>query len=243
MKANLSVENVTVAFGGLKALNNVSIAFPGGQITGLIGPNGSGKSTMINTISGQLTPSAGSVRLGAQEINGLRSDQIAVMGLARTYQIPRVPPQLTVQEVISVPFSYVRRKSHLAPGIGDERSIAEFCGLSPVVMRRCGDLSITDLRRLEIARALACGPDVLLLDEVMAGLSHEDAHAVIEIVRRIHAAGVTVVIVEHVMSIIANLCDRVVVLNQGELLADGKPKDVLSAPSVREAYLGKGFKL
>jgi branched-chain amino acid transport system ATP-binding protein len=243
MNTDLSLQNVTVAFGGLKALNKVSVDFPAGKITGLIGPNGSGKSTMVNTISGQIRASAGRIFLGKMEISGLRTDQIAIKGLARTYQIPRVPPQLTVCEIITVPLLYVGRKNHLIAGASDAASIAELCGLTPAIARRCGELSVTDLRRLEIARALACGPDVLLLDEVMAGLSIEDAQSVIEIVRQVHAAGITVLVIEHVMSIIASLCDQVVVLNQGELLASGEPRQVLTDPAVREAYLGKGFKL
>lgn len=238
----LSINNVTVAFGGLKALNGVSVTFPGGGITGLIGPNGSGKSTLINTISGSIAPTSGNVSLGGESLSSMRSDQIARRGLARTFQIPLVPPQLTVQEMISVPFSYVGRKDALIAGLTDAKSIADYCGLSAVYRRRCGELSVTNLRRLEIARALACGPSVLLLDEAMAGLSLEDAQAMIDVIRRVHAGGITVVVVEHVMSIISKLCSGVVVLNQGQLLAQGTPQDVLSDPAVREAYLGKGFK-
>jgi len=243
MTVDIAVQELTVAFGGLLAMNNASITFPGGKITGLIGPNGSGKSTLVNAMSGQIRPTSGRVYLGGQEITELRTDQIAIKGLARTYQIPRVPPQLTVQEIISVPFAYVGRRHKLVPGARDEKSIAEFCGLGPALSHRCGDLSVTDLRRLEIARALACGPEVLLLDEVMAGLSHEDALAVMEVVRRVHGTGVTVVVIEHVMSIIASLCSSIVVLNHGQLLASGAPQQVLADPDVREAYLGKGFKL
>jgi len=239
----LSTHNLTVAFGGLKALNEISLTFEEKKITGLIGPNGSGKSTLVNTLSGQIKPTQGRVQFNQQEIGGLRSDQIVLRGLARTYQIPRVPPELTVQEVISVPFSYVGRRHCLVGGLSDERSIADFCGLGALLTRRCGGLSVTDLRRLEIARALACGPEVLLLDEAMAGLSQQDALKVIEVVRRVHAAGVTIVIIEHRMSIIASLCDLVLVLNHGQLLATGEPKQVLTNPLVREAYLGKGFKL
>ena len=243
MSVELVVDGVTVAFGGLKALRGASLSFAAGRITGLIGPNGSGKSTLVNTMSGQIAPTSGRVTLGGDVITGLRTDQIAARGLARTYQIPRVPPQLTVQEMISVPFAYIRRHSAPIAGLEDAGSIAAFCGLSPVFERRCGLLSVTDLRRLEIARALACGPKVLLLDEVMAGLSHTDALAVVEIIRRVHAAGVTIVIIEHLMRIIAGLCESVVVLNSGSVLSVGAPRDVLAEPAVREAYLGKGFKL
>ncbi|WP_342641388.1 ABC transporter ATP-binding protein [Rhodoligotrophos ferricapiens] len=239
----LATRNAVVSFGGLNAVNNVSLVFEQGQITGLIGPNGSGKSTLVNLISGQIPPTAGEVFLGDTKISVLRPDQIVAQGLARTYQIPKVPPELTVEEVISVPLIYVGRRDRLINGLTDERSIADFCGLMPVFRRPCAQLSVPDLRRLEIARALACGPSVLLLDEVMAGLSHEDAYQVVRIIRQIHAAGLTIVIIEHVMRIIADLCGGVVVLNNGSVLARGTPEQALSDPAVREAYLGKGFAL
>jgi branched-chain amino acid transport system ATP-binding protein len=243
MTTAVAVEDTTVAFGGLKALNAVSVRFEQGRITGLVGPNGSGKSTLVNAISGQLKPTAGRIRLGEEEITGLRADQIVARGLARTYQIPRVPPELTVREVISVPLTYLGAAGASVLSLSDEAAIADMCGLTPVLDRRCAHLSVTDLRRLEIARALACGPRVLLLDEAMAGLSHEDSMAVVALVRRIHAAGLTIVVIEHVMRIIAELCESVVVLNNGELLALGEPRQVLADEAVREAYLGKGFVL
>ena len=172
----------------------------------------------------------------------MRGDQIVRMGLARTYQIPRVPPQLTVREVIRVPLHFVDRSQHLPENLHDERAIARFCALEAVFDRRCGELTVPDLRRLEVARALACGPTVLLLDEVMAGLSRQDAATMTDVIRRVHAAGVTIIIIEHVMSVISALCQHVLVLNQGTLLASGAAREVLSDPIVREAYLGKGFR-
>lgn len=243
MSLALSTDNAVVSFGGLKAVDGVSITFQKGSISGLIGPNGSGKSTLVNLISGQLQPTSGSISLGDQDITWLRPDQIVAHGLARTYQIPLVPPELTVEEVLSVPLTYINAHNRLLPGLTDEMSIARFCGLEPVFHRMCANLSVTDLRRLEIARALACGPSVLLLDEVMAGLSYEDSNEVIQIVREIHNAGVTLVIIEHVMRIIADLCTDVVVLNNGLVLAGGEPREVLRNVAVREAYLGKGHEL
>jgi branched-chain amino acid transport system ATP-binding protein len=241
MGQEIKVENLVVAFGGLRALDGVGVTFADDQITGLIGPNGSGKSTLVNTISGQIRAAEGIIRLGGQMVSGLRTDRLVRRGLARTYQIPLMPPQLTVEEVISVPLTYGRGRDFLLPGLGDAVSVARFCGLGGFIGKICGQLSVTDLRRLEIARAIACGPSVLLLDEVMAGLSHEDSADVVGLVRRIHAGGVAVVVVEHVMRIITSLCHRVVVLNQGRLLAEGAPADVLADEGVREAYLGRGF--
>jgi branched-chain amino acid transport system ATP-binding protein len=239
---NLKLDGVTVAFGGLLAVNAITTQFSAREITGLIGPNGSGKSTLVNALSGQVRLRAGRIWLGESEITRERPDIIVRRGIARTYQIPRVPPQLTIGEVIGVPITYVRTRDRLAE-LTDARAIARYCGISQPVDRPCAHLSVPDLRRLEIARAIACAPSILLLDEVMAGLSHEDALQVVELVRRIHAAGIGVVVIEHVMRIIATLCQRVLVLNSGSVLADGSAQDVLTDPSVREAYLGKGFSL
>ena len=243
MSAALDIRDVTVAFGGLRALDGVSVTFEAGRITGLVGPNGSGKSTLVNTISGLFRPSAGEIALGGEAISRLRPDEIVRRGLARTYQIPRVPPELTVREVISVPLTFLPGDRPATLGAGSEAEIAALCGLSPVIDRVCGQLSVTDLRRLEIARALACRPNVLLLDEAMAGLSHEDSMAVVDLVRRIHAAGLTIVVIEHVMRIITELCTAVVVLNSGQVLRTGTPQEALTDPAVREAYLGRGFVL
>jgi branched-chain amino acid transport system ATP-binding protein len=240
---SLAVEGAVVAFGGLRALDGITAEFAPGAITGLIGPNGSGKSTLVNMIAGQLTPVAGRIHLGEQEITRMRADKIARRGLARTYQIPRVPPQLTVQEVIGVPLTYIGATDRRLSELSDALSIAQFCGLSHPIDCPCAQLPVPDLRRLEIARALACAPSVLLLDEVMAGLSHADASQVVRLIRRIHAADITIVIIEHVMRIIAELCASVLVLNNGSVLASGHPREVLTDPAVREAYLGKGLAL
>jgi len=239
----LSVEKCTVAFGGLKAIDDVTLDLPANTITALIGPNGSGKSTFVNMVSGQIPPRDGQVRLEGASITGLRPDLIVHHGLARTYQVPRVPKELTIEEVISVPLLYASSNRPLPGGARNANDLARYCGLRPALTTRCGQLSVSDLRRLEIARALACRPAVLLLDEAMAGLSVEDTEQVIGLVREIHASGVTVIVIEHVMRIIARLCSNAVVLNQGRLLAQGTPQEVLTNDSVREAYLGKGFSL
>lgn len=239
----LSIEQCTVAFGGLRAIDDVTLALPAQAITALIGPNGSGKSTFVNMVSGQIPPRSGRIRLGGEPITGLRPDLIVHRGLARTYQVPKVPKELTIEEVISVPLLYAGSGRELPGGARNAGDLARYCGLRPAVTTRCGQLSVSDLRRLEIARALACRPSVLLLDEAMAGLSLEDTEQVIGLVREIHASGVTIVVIEHVMRIIARLCGHAVVLNQGRLLAEGPPQEVLRDAGVREAYLGKGFSL
>jgi len=239
---SLSTDSVVVAFGGLLALDGVSIAFPQGRITGLIGPNGSGKSTLVNAMCGQIRPASGTVRLGDEDITRVRPDLVVKRGVARTYQIPRVPPELTVEEIISVPMNYGASGRQAKVAFRHPRAVAEFCGLGPLTATECRNLSVTEMRRLEIARALACGPSVLLLDEVMAGLSHEDSVSVMGLVRELHEAGITIIIIEHLMRVITTLCHTVFVLNNGRVLAEGEPKVVLAVEAVREAYLGKGFR-
>ncbi len=239
----LSVTNCTVAFGGLRAIDDLSVTIPEGSITALIGPNGSGKTTFCNMVSGYIPPSKGEIRLGGEAVTALRTDRLVSRGLARTFQVPRVPKELTIAEVVGVPLRYSRSSISLPKGVSDARDLARFCGLNQPLDTECSQLSISDLRRLEIARALACRPKVVLLDEAMAGLSMQDTEAVMGLVRQVHAAGITIVVIEHVMKIIAKLCQHAIVLSSGRLLAKGEPSAVLADPAVREAYLGKGFSL
>jgi branched-chain amino acid transport system ATP-binding protein len=239
----LEIEGVTVVFGGLRALSDLTVTFQRGAITGLIGPNGSGKSTLVNKIVGDVGSRSGAIWYDGRDIAARRSHQIVSCGIARTYQIPRFPPELTIREIIDVPLHYVDRARHVPDGMRSAQAIAAFCALAQPIDTQCAHLSVPDLRRLEIARALACGPACLFLDEVMAGLSHEDQLQMIALVRNINEMGVTVIVIEHVMRIISNLCHSTVVLNSGRLLATGAPADVLALPSVREAYLGRSFKI
>lgn len=239
----LSVKGCTVAFGGLRAIDDLTVTIPGGTITALIGPNGSGKSTFCNMVSGQIPPRSGEIRLCDALVTRRRVDQVVAAGLARTYQVPRVPKELTIGEVISVPLRYAASPRSLPRQMLSAGDIATFCGLRRSLDTRCAELSISDLRRLEIARAIACRPRVLMLDESMAGLGLGDTEQVMSVVREVHASGVTVVVIEHVMRIVASLCQHVVVLNNGKLLAEGTPTTALSDPAVREAYLGRGFAL
>jgi branched-chain amino acid transport system ATP-binding protein len=241
LRNSIEIDGVTVSFGGLKALDGAALTFEAGRINGLIGPNGSGKSTLVNLVSGQVAAAAGHVRFGARTITNLRPDQIASLGLARTFQIPKFPPELSIEDIIGVPMIYLRGRERLIPELTSPAGIASFCGIRKPLSTLCGSLSVPDLRRLEIARALACAPAVLLLDEVMAGLSLEDCVQVVNLVRRINAVGITIVIIEHIMRIIVDVCDRVVVLNNGTVLCTGAPRVVLADPAVREAYLGPGF--
>ena len=239
----LRVSSLTRTFGGLRAVDNVSLEFAKGRITGLVGPNGSGKSTLVNLLSGEYRSSSGQIYLGDKRIDGVRPDRIVRLGLSRTYQIPKFPPELTIREVIEVPLRFIRRAARQFDCPTDAGGIAKLCGLTRSLETLCGQLSVTELRRLEIARSLACLPTVMLLDEVMAGLSHDEAEEIAALIRRMNGWGLTVIIIEHMMKIIASLCDHVVVLSSGRLLAEGGPADVLARETVREVYLGRSFKL
>jgi branched-chain amino acid transport system ATP-binding protein len=243
MPLSLRLHRAAVRFGGLRALTEVTVEFAPGAITGLIGPNGSGKSTLVNLVAGQVPPADGQVWLGDQDITAQRPGRIVSLGLARTYQVPSFPPELTVAEVIDVPLSYLSGRRHRLDDLNAVEAVARFCHLEHLLGTNCVHLPVADLRRLGIARALACAPDVLMLDEVMAGLSEQDSVRAVELVRQIHERGVTIVVIEHVMRVIADLCKTVVVLDHGTVLAQGEPQDVLRLPEVREAYLGKGFTL
>ena len=239
----LRINGLTKSFGGLKAVDNVTLEFAKGRITGLVGPNGSGKSTLINLLSGEYRPSSGQIFLGDKRLDHVRPDRVARLGLARTYQIPRFPPELTIREVIDVPLRFVGRAPRRSDSPADAGGIANLCGLTKSPETFCGQLSVTELRRLEIARSMACFPSFVMLDEAMAGLSLDEAEEIAALIRRMNGWGITVVIVEHMMKIIARLCDHVVVLNSGRLLAEGAPADVLAREAVREAYLGRSFRL
>ena len=225
-------------FGGLTALNNVSASLKVDAITGLIGPNGSGKSTLINMVSGQVRTSSGSVKMMGDDITHTAAHAIARNGLARTFQVPRVPKQMTIADVLAVPMTFIRsRKRH--PSLASPELILEFCGIEQSPATRCSALSTPELRRLEIARALACAPKLLFLDEVMASLPAHEAEAAIAIIRSIRDLGICVAIVEHVLPVITGVCDTVLVLDHGQLLAEGTPAEVLANSEVQEAYLGR----
>lgn len=236
--AILELDEATVRFGGLTALDNVSVHLDADAITGLIGPNGSGKSTLINMVSGQVHAASGSVTMLGKDITGARAHTIVRHGLARTFQVPRVPKNMTIADILAVPMTFVRlRERHAA--LSTPQLILEFCGIEQTLNTKCSALSTPELRRLEIARGLACAPKLLLLDEVMASLPANEADAAIAIIRAIRDLGICVAIVEHVLPIITGVCDTVLVLDHGKLLTQGTPSEVLANTQVQEAYLGR----
>ncbi|WP_257194654.1 MULTISPECIES: branched-chain amino acid ABC transporter ATP-binding protein/permease [unclassified Bradyrhizobium] len=233
----LAVDGVSKSFGGLRAVDGVSFAVAPGDIVGIIGPNGSGKTTLLNTLSGALKPSSGTIRLGGTLLNGLRAHQIARLGLARTFQLVRVMPDLTVAENVAA-----ARLFSAAPGLSTgseaEGELLDLVGLGAMREAPAGELTYIDQKRLELARALALQPRLVLLDEWLAGLNPSELETGIALIAKLRERGLTVIMVEHVMDAIRALCGHCVVMNAGKVIARGTPDAVLSDPKVVAAYLG-----
>jgi branched-chain amino acid transport system ATP-binding protein len=239
----LAVAGLVQRFGRIRALDGVDFCVGEDEIVGLVGPNGSGKTTLLKVIAGSIRPQAGTVRFRGRDVTGLPAYRLARLGLARCSQIVEPLVGMSVREVVTVGALFGRGGSKRGVVAAIDRAdemLAEL-GLQGQATRPAVTLNIADRKRLELARALAMEPRLLLLDEVMAGLTPPEADAIGEVVRRVRAGGVSVVVVEHVMRAITSLCDRAVVLRQGRILAEGAPRTVLRDPRVIEAYLGRGW--
>ncbi len=233
----LSLEGVSKAFAGVRAVWDVSLEVPAGAVLGVMGPNGSGKTTLFNLISGAIRPDRGRIRIRGAEITGLPPHRVCAHGIARTFQHVRPFPGLSALDNVLVGQLYGRRRGRDAAAGEAERLLA-LVGLAGKADVPCARLSLLERRRLELARALATGPELLLLDEFMAGLTPSETAEAMAVIRRVHDAGVTLVIVEHIVWALLDLSDRILVLSAGEKIADGPPAAVAADPAVVDAYLG-----
>jgi branched-chain amino acid transport system ATP-binding protein len=233
----LDARNITKAFGAFKAVDDASIAVNAGEVLGLIGPNGAGKSTFFNCLTGDLTPTRGSVHFQGRDVTTLTPEARARVGIARTFQVPLTFVSMSVLDNVTIG-AFLRRPK-AADARAKAREVVDFVGLGAYADASAASLGTPGRKRLEIARALACEPEILLLDEAMAGLTPAEIRTAIDLVRRIHARGITLIIVEHIMEVIVSLAERVVVFHQGREIARGTPGQVTRDTGVIEAYLGK----
>ncbi len=238
MSILLQVLGVTKRFGGLQALTQVTFDLPEGQILGLIGPNGAGKTTLFNIVNGVYKPDEGRIVFRGQDVTGKRPYHIANMGMARTHQIVRPLNELTVRENVMAGACFGHENQSLVNAASIAGEVLEFVGLAVRADQLAGSLNVAQKKRLEMARALASHPYLLLLDEVLAGLNSSEIDGMVQTVLKIREQGVTILMIEHVMKAVMNVSDRIMVLDYGQQIADGSPQEIASNPRVIEAYLG-----
>ncbi len=239
----LSLRDATKSFGGVTAVDHVSFDMAEGELIGLIGPNGAGKTTLLNCLSRVYRLDAGSIRFAGSDVAKLGRHEVARLGIGRTFQVVRPFRSMTARENVAVGALFGSDRARLPPReafrVADE--VIDLVGLGGRAALRVDELTVPDRRRLEVARALATRPRLLLLDEVMAGLNTSEVAEELEVVKRIKASGIAILVIEHVMQVIVGICPRVVVLHFGRVLLEGDPSTVLNDPRVVEAYLGQRY--
>jgi ABC-type branched-subunit amino acid transport system ATPase component len=233
----LEVQHLHKRFGGLHVLSDVNIEVPRGAVFGVIGPNGAGKTTLVDILSGLQRPTSGSVVLNGMDLTKQSAHTRAVHGIGRTFQIPRIFTDLSVRENMQVPL-FSRRRGHQGIDMTMD-DIVERLEIGPLMDRRGAVLTLPERRRVEIGRALVMRPSVLLLDEALSGFHSDAATALIRLIDSLTDSGLTVLLIEHVLDIVVNWCQTVVVLDQGEVISSGLPADVMKDPRVVESYVGR----
>ena len=237
-RAMLEVRELSKSFGGLKAVDQASLDVRQGEIVGLIGPNGAGKTTLFAAIAGFHTPDAGRVAFEGSDITGLPPHKICAAGMVRTFQITQPFAKISVRENIMV--SAYFHTANRGTAEREAEAVAATVGMAGQLDQMGADLTVAGRKRLELARALATGPRLLLLDEVMAGLNPTEIVEIVEVIKGIRDSGVTILLIEHVMQAVTSLAERVYVLNQGRMIAEGTPASIAEDAQVIEAYLGHG---
>jgi branched-chain amino acid transport system ATP-binding protein len=237
----LELSGVTKRFGGLTAVSDVSVTVPAGELLGIIGPNGAGKTTLFNVISGYYRPEAGRIVFAGRDVTGLAPHEICRLGLTRTFQL--VKPFGNLSVIDNVMIGALTRLPTVSSARLEAERVVEACGLASHAGSHARALPIGLRKRLEVARALATRPRLILLDEVMAGLNPTELGAMIELIRRLHGDGLTVIVIEHIMAAMMRLARRIVVLHHGETIAAGAPAEITQDRRVVDAYLGEEFVL
>lgn len=238
-EALLEVREVTKRFGGFVALDQVSLSVGRGERLGLIGPNGSGKTTLINCIAGAFPTDGGRIVFDGQDIGGQPAHRRARLGIARSFQIPRPFHSMTNLENLIIPLEYAAGDRHGGNVVEEARAILDRVGLADRADDDATGLTQVDMRRLELARALAVRPTLLIVDEVMAGLAHAEVDEILAILSEINQQGITIVMIEHIMRAVMGFSERIAVLDAGHKIADGDPQSVVKDPDVEKAYLGE----